>query len=236
MSGARHIEASNREEYIIKAPTPNHPNVAANEWVVTKLGEHLDLPTLDCRVVEFNGTRCFGSRWMDPNSFYGLGTTEAIFDKCSNKHLVYGLVAFDIWVFNIDRHEENLIIRTPRPRAGVVPPPSFLLNDHGHCLVFPNENGGVLPGRQDQYWPGHIRLDFIRDRIVSPRHLGAAIDVIQNVPDRVIDQVVQSVPAEWLSTAEIGLYVSFLKARRDGLRNVINAGRGHLTALGAGAI
>ena len=54
-SQAHTVLAENGQEYIIKGPSlvPNHPHVAANEYVAARLGQSIGLPILDFTIVEF---------------------------------------------------------------------------------------------------------------------------------------------------------------------------------------
>src|SRR5713226_7424324 len=155
-SGARYVSAENGTEYLIKGPSlklkstghPEHPHVAANELIAAGLARLLGLPTLDSRIVEMRGQLFFASVWMPAGTFYDPITAE-LFNGCANRDRTYGLVVFDAWLCNTDRHGGNLLVR----RAGIPDNGgerlSLLLNDHSHCLVLPGKTVEALVARLD---------------------------------------------------------------------------------------
>ena len=219
-SRAHYVLAENGSEYIIKGPalTPEHTLVGANELIAARIAGALGLPVLDFCVVELNGKLYFGSSWMQKPTFYPH-TTEDLLDRCDNKARVYDLVAFDVFVCNVDRHEGNLLVRR---HSGVKKERHLLLlNDHSHCMVLPNESASVLSGRIGDPPAGYVRLDFVKRAISDVKMFRAAIDRIAGLTDTDIVRIIQTTPDDLLPDKHRGMYSAFLRGRRSRLLDVI---------------
>lgn len=220
-SEARSVLAENGEEYIIKGPSlvPEHPTVGANEWIAARLAETIGLPVLDHRIVTMGGEIFFASGWMQKPSFYPEIDNE-LFSRCDNRDRAYGVVVFDTWLINQDRHGRNLVVRAKRGNH------LMLLNDHSHLLVSPlgpqktEELMGWVKAPPEPF----IRLPFVRDSIADPAEVRAVLDRIEALSDTQIRATVNSTPTALLGVAEQGVYGDFLVERRACLREVIHGG------------
>lgn len=224
-SNARYVLADDGKEYVMKGPTlsPNNPFVAANEWIAVRLAEELGLPVLDHRILKRGRDLFFGSAYMQAGS-YSPELTAQLFAKCDNRDAIYMVVAFDIWLINHDRHNENLIVRHFRkPR----PPNQLFPNDHSHLLV--NESSPRLSSELkkclDDAPARFVTLQFVRESIINPTMLSDAIGRIEAVADRTIQSVVASTPISLLPTEDRAIYADFLIRRRRKLRVVVQNGR-----------
>lgn len=221
-SNARYVLAENGEEYIIKGPSliPEHPTVGANEWIAAQLAVALGLPVLDHRLVAMGGRLFFASAWMQKPTFSPALDAE-LFRRCQNRDRAYGVVVFDSWLINQDRHGNNLLVRHSRNGEHLL-----MLNDHSHLLVSPlgpTKAEDLLASLADP--PGRfVRLPFIRDGITDPSQLRAALDQIEGLSDAEVQSAVNSTPQELLSSAEQEIYADFLLQRRDCLREVLHNG------------
>lgn len=220
-SRAHYVLAENGNEYIIKGPalTPDHSFVAANELIAARIAGALGLPLPDFCVIEMAGSLYFGSAWMDKPTFYPA-TTEDLFDKCENKDRVYDLVAFDVLVCNVDRHEGNLIVRRRKSSAGERH--LLMLNDHSHCMVLPGEGASALSAKLNAPPSQFVRLDFVRRAITNRQALRSAVDRISHLTDTDILRIVQTTPGDLLPAHDQGIFNSFLSSRRSHLLDVIN--------------
>ncbi len=238
-SAARYVLAENGQEYIIKGPSllpPDrpHPYVAANELITAKMAQLLGLSVLGYTVVEWDGELFFASDYMKASSYYAFITKELL-ESCLNRDLVYELVAFDTWLCNIDRHQENLVVRRRRTRRG---PDQrlLLLNDHSHCLMVP----GLTPARLYELLgttpAQYLRLDFVRDAIIDPTRLREAIDAIRLMEDGRIRAELQGVPEAFLPRDERPLVEEFLLKRKAGLLAVFKAATWDFPNLQGGVI
>lgn len=236
-SQAHYVLAENGSEYIVKGRqfSPGHAYVATTEMVTASLADFVGLPVLDHRLVCMGSELFFGSAWM-PSGSFAPAVTPSLLDQCVNRDRIYEIVAFDVWVCNIDRHQENLIVRETRGRAGTVVR-SLLLNDHSHCFIRPGETPAILPSRTGEPFRAEfVRLDFVRDRILDPGRLGKAVQAMEALSDASIEAVVRSVPDAFLSTAERRLMYQFIKVRRSQLRTIITDARSLFPNLAGGAI
>jgi hypothetical protein len=233
---AHSVLAENLQEYLVKGPTltPGHAYGAANEYIAAHLADQLGLPLLDYRILQAGNTFFFGSSLMPSGTFYPAITND-LFSRCANRDRVYALVVFDVWLCNIDRHDENLIVRTQvrggRTRFTMVP------NDHDRCLVLPGETPADLANKLtwDFAYP-FVRLPFIREAIADARRLREAIDSVEGVTDTAIHGVVASLPEPLLPLADRPSVEAFLMNRRSRLRAVFRAGRRFFGSLGEGEL
>lgn len=221
-SEAHSCLAENGEEYIIKGPAfvPQHPTVAANEWIAARLADALGLPVLDHRIVSMGGDLFFASAWMQKPTFYPAIDAE-IFQKCENRDRAYGVVVFDCWLINKDRHGANLVVRNSRHGNHLM-----ILNDHSHLLVSPLGPFDTehLPGSVSLPPAPFICLPFIRDAITDPGGIRNALDQVEALPERFIRDAVHSTPQSLLSHSDQAIYADFLVDRRGCLREVMQAG------------
>lgn len=234
-SNGRVVRASNGTEYILKGRglSPGHPLVAANEFIAVELARLLGLPTLDHDVVELEGVACFASQFMTAGSF-APQIDAGLFAKCVNQEVIYGLVVFDAWICNPDRHHENLVVRANRHGGGE----SLLLNDHSHCLVMPGETSGILAGRVGSpIAPNVTPLSFIREAVTSVTALAEALARVEAVPDGDLRSIVAAVRPEWWVDGQDGrAYLAMLSSRRSVLRRSFEAERAIFPNLGTEAI
>jgi hypothetical protein len=227
VSNARYVLAEDGREYVMKGPSlsPNNPLVAANEWVAARLVEALGLPILDHRILKKGRDLFFGSAYMQAGSYSDFLTAQ-LFAKCDNRDDIYAIVAFDIWLINHDRHNQNLIVRHFRKPK---PPNQLFPNDHSHLLV--NESPDAprrsadLMGCLDDPPARFVTLSFVRDSIVNAEMLSAAITRIEVLPEQMIRSAVASTPNALLPPADRAIYADFLVRRRRKLKRVVQNGR-----------
>jgi hypothetical protein len=225
-SGARYVRAEDDNEYVMKGPTlsPSNPTVGGNEWVAARLAEAVGLPTLDHRILLKGEDLFFGSAFMGSGTFTPE-ITAPLFAKCDNRDQIYGIVAFDVWMINSDRHNQNLVVRHRR-RSEVQN--ELLPNDHSHLLVSESEPrlGSELMACLNDPPGRFVCLQFVRESIVNRKLLSTAIDRIENLSERTIRAAVASTPSQLLATTDRAIYADFLVQRRTLLRGLMqNAGR-----------
>jgi hypothetical protein len=88
---AHHVSAENGEEFIIKGRSfiPEHPTVAANEWIAANLAEALGLPILPSQLLTMNDELFFGSSWMTRGSTWHPQIDRGLFKRCENQDRAY---------------------------------------------------------------------------------------------------------------------------------------------------
>ncbi|MBL8796363.1 MAG: hypothetical protein JNM56_20865 [Planctomycetia bacterium] len=228
-SRAMYVKAENGNEYVAKGPslTPTWRHVGANELIAFRLAERMGLPVLDCRVLQFEGELYVGHTRMQENQFHPYLTSELL-ARCSNLDRVYGLVVFDSWVCNTDRHEGNLLVRCSNS-AGLAngrcaaDEHTVLVNDHNRCLLPDNRETSHFSSLSGEYLAEFIQIGFIRDRIYSLGGLKDAIEQAERVSDIEISSIVNGVPPELLPDEDKAHWTEFLINRRGSLRRLFAA-------------
>lgn len=234
-SRAHHVSAENGAEFIIKGPsfTPEHPTVAANEWIAARLAEKLGLPILPFQLMTMRGELFFGSLWMPSGATWHDGISADLFARCENQNRVYDVIVLDTWLINPDRHHQNLIVRVLRGGQH-----TLLLNDHSHLLVSPSGPQKTedlmdcldhLPGR-------FVRLALIRDNIADTAHLSDSLDRAEGLSDADVRGIVESTPSEFLSGDARQSYAEFLVRRRLRLRELFKSDLAAFPRLAKGSL
>jgi hypothetical protein len=238
VSNAHCVIAENGQEYIVKSPcfAPDHPHVAANEYIAARLANAIGLPILDFRILEMAGHPLFASGWMDKGTFCPQ-TTRELFAKCQNRDRVYDLVVFDCWINNTDRHQENLLVREIRPRGAAEPRHTLLCNDHSHCLVRPKKAATELASQLDAPPVSHPNLAFVTEAVTQSARLADALRTAASVPDDTIKAAFSEMPVAFLPSAQDGkLMCEYLLERRDRLADIFRAHRATFNRLDGGPL
>lgn len=231
---AHAVTAENGQEYIAKGPTlqPDHFYAAANEYIAYVLGSRLGLSMLNATLLQAGDDFYFGSPYMLKGSWRDR-MDPALFRRCGNLDQVYGLVAFDVWLYNFDRHEGNLLCRQI-PRTGAW---MMLLNDHSHCLMAPAETPASLAARVAGGRPPElVKLPYVREEVRSLDRLKQAVGKVESLTDTTIGTVVASLPTKLLPLQERADVVRFICTRRDTLRATIAADQGYFMNLERGKL
>jgi hypothetical protein len=232
------VIAENGAEYMVKGPTltPQYPYVAANEYLAADLAASLGLPLLDYRIVDMGGDLLFASGRMPQGTFYPA-IDATLFSQCENQDQIYALVVLDTWVCNIDRHEQNLLVRDVAGQRGGSPRLMLLVNDHSHCLMISHPPGQMGTQLRNKGPSSYVnRLPFIRDAVTDAAALRQAIDSAVAISASHIEHAVRSMPKSWLPSAERPLVEGFLTERRDRLRDLFERERAHFPNLSGGSL
>lgn len=214
---------------IVKRNDPKEcPYCVPNELIAGELGRQIRLPIPPCGLLVDKAKPT--QHWFGSLNFNLLGDSlpPVIAEDCYEliPFLVTGVLLFDIWIANGDRHERNLAMdtSTSTPRLSVF--------DHSHALF------GVVERR------GSARLKRLRDRIAigestnpsvnrhcfldvvtSAEHFGEWCDRIASVPDYAIRSIVEEARPGGLTALEFQTAVEFLTYRRTALSKIIRSNR-----------
>jgi hypothetical protein len=234
-SGARYALASNQREYVIKGPSlqGGNPYIGTNELICALLGRLLDLPILPFKLVRQHEELFFASERLRSGAFDFL--TREVFYQCDNRDRAYDLVVFDAWVLNSDRYSRNLLAQRERIRYRTHRL-RMLFNDHSHALLEPPRQPHQLALYVRTSASSYTKLDFIRDAIIDPSQLRAALEKIEHLTDDSIRTCIQMTPEAWLNPQGRQLVEDFLLRRRDQLRDSFNATPRKYAALLGGAL
>ena len=241
-----YVLAKNKIEYIAKSSSlvKDYRHIVTNELVAAALAKRIGLAILDYRVLTLGKNLYFGSQWMDDSDFHPI-ITKDLFERCRNAQMAYGMVVFDTWICNLDRHQGNLLVRCGGERFGgggggdscQAESHTMLLNDHSECLMPDSKDGSYFAARLSKVTPQEcVHVPFVRNAIISAANLSQAIQAAESVSDTEIAAIVQMVPEELLADNERVAWVEFLALRRNALRKLFNDNRGFFTFLNKGAI
>ncbi|PWW24882.1 hypothetical protein JD79_04073 [Geodermatophilus normandii] len=199
----------------VKPSTPEHPHLALNELVAARLATVLGLPVPMGDVGHYDGDR---AAWVSAQIAL-QGQDVAPPDPASLATifpvLTAGIVVFDVWLHNVDRHEENLLYH---PSLGL------WLIDHDQCLAGSQEDiATTLSGSRDHSTPSYA---FVSDQVIQA-HAGEWIERIQRHTDAAVSRTVQDARDRRLLTADQGAAVlTFLSYRRRNLGALVQRSMG----------
>lgn len=194
------------------------PWTLVSEILCADIASLLGLPIPARRVIPFNG-KWLGFEWRgDSKSFCNGMETNLI-----NKDIVPGMIVFDVWICNKDRHSGNVILQ--RPSEGISQY-NLSLIDHSHALI------GDLPN-----------LDALRQFIQlnnDPRcfvmpvpqqlrnvvcHLEDYIPWLMKVESfniEQLDEVIQVIPTEWIPSQEqLASLINFVALRASNVKSLV---------------
>lgn len=205
-SGARYCTM----EGVAKLNTSTAPYTVANEFICGRLALLVGLPTppgvitrTDEDEVAFVALR-FGDKGELPPPVI---PAEVVHD---NPLAAAGIVVFDCWVLNGDRHEGNLAYE-----QGSLP---LLMFDHSHALFGPKEG---VP-RLEQYAGKPLVAGCLHTELEKGAELDDWCERIAAIDNRVIrDLMEQMADVSAISNDEATKGCKFLIDRKDNLRDLI---------------
>lgn len=221
---------------VAKTNSAAAPYCVPNELICGELARMLRLPVPPVGVIVRPGdTPLIASLDFNltGNSLPDVDVAQCITDL---PDLSAGLLMFDIWIANLDRHRGNFSVDF------LAKPPQMNIFDHSHALFgFAAGQGEArLNGLIDRLgisWTTNIPFvsgkhrHCLLDAIDTDTHLYKWVDRIQAVPDYFIEDVCQDAQPGGLTPAEIAAAILFLKQRRDHLRDILNAHHAEFTAI-----
>jgi len=105
--------ASDGQTYVIKSPA-THPLLPATEAFCEALAVACQLPVTTGAWLDVNGLSCYGSRFegglekpMNPGAALDIESRKRHWKRCTNPGVASATFAFDLFVFNYDRHHDN---------------------------------------------------------------------------------------------------------------------------------
>ena len=218
-----------------KRPWAPSPYRVANDFICTRLGEFIGLPVPPC-VITYNeqlASPCIFSELNFNVDKHKLPRIEA--DKCV-KYLPYesaGILLFDIWIINADRHDENLVV------DDIEEPTLIQVFDHGQTLF-----GGQKGRGCDRLNDLQMRLGItggavtgnnrhcLLDTIDTPQHFDDWINTIWSVPKPVIERLFrEALRFKLIDRGEYERGVEFLDDRRKCLKSLVELHRTEFSAI-----
>lgn len=228
---------------VLKENSTSAPYCVANEFICGQLGQFLGLPIPPCGLFleprNLSRPPYFGALNFN---LRGFTLPPADPDACVAAYsdpshprldLVTGVLLFDIWIANGDRHPRNLALDTS------VTPPQLHVFDHSHALFGRDAGHGAarlgrlrnelgIAEETDPSGNRHCLLDSVRTNARFQRWL----DRLRQVPDYVVSDVVgRAREVNQITSAEAGEAVNFLLYRRSNLAAIINTNRAQFTGI-----
>ncbi len=194
---------------IAKKRSDQQPLVVANELLCVSLARAILLPVPPGFIIEHESSPCYVSlnfnlagEDLPPASPAGVVSQDPA--------LACGIVLFDIWVTNCDRHDRNLMHDRGTGRVQVF--------DHSHALFGPNGGRGQLEShRKELGIAGHC----LAPEIVNPAGMHTWNERIKSVPDYYIRGIVEAAVAVGLPDTDRDFCADFLLERRTQLLDLI---------------
>ena len=97
-------------EYVGKTNQPDHPFLVANEYISYELLKLLNLPVPKGFLYTRNGDTFFLSEYRKNAKKLLAYSPDTIIPLIRNWEDLIGIVCFDVWVMNYDRHQNNVLI------------------------------------------------------------------------------------------------------------------------------
>ena len=195
------------------------PYCVPNELICGTLGRIVGLPVPPCGIVEQKPSRGqAGKVWFATLDFNITGDSLPPVDVDAALHQLpvecAGILIFDIWVGNTDRHKKNFSVDL------LANPPAMNVFDHSHALFGHRQGNAInrITQEMDRIGiAGHCLLHAIQ----TDSHFGKWIDRIQQVPDYMVDDICDHAAGTGIQQREVDEAKGFLKYRRDCIKNII---------------
>jgi hypothetical protein len=213
--GSRHVGVAG----VAKKATEDQPFAVANELICGYLARVLLLPVPPGFVVEREGEPYYVSLNFN---LAGQSLPPANPRRLVEDHprLACGIILFDCWILNHDRHPENLAYDTISRRVQ--------LFDHSHAILPAGMGGEWLDHNRDRLGIGGHCL---KSEITSLDGMRYWYDRINAVPEYYIEEVVRAAAEVGLPTELVGSCTDFLLERRRNLLTLVAAHRGEFQQL-----
>jgi hypothetical protein len=197
-----------------KLNTPMAPYAVANEYICGRLAMMLGLPMPPGLVATMNdGELAYVS--------LQFGEHEEMLPPVIPSELVHdyprvasGIVAFDCWVANEDRHEQNVWYSRECP-----PPMAF---DHSHALLG-HIKGGAVQRLQDLYDEPCV-AGCLAEHISSSDHFSEWAELIGWIPENLVLQLCEDMAdMSAISKEEAGAAGQFLLYRQSQILKLLKS-------------
>ena len=204
--------------YIAKQYDTQSPWILVSEWLCADIASLLGLPIPARRIIPFNG-RWLGFEYRSDAKSFELGMEQNII----NLEVVAGMIAFDVWVCNRDRHRGNVLLQ--RPSDGMQRYTLSLI-DHSHALI------GDLPDitalqrfiarNNDPSCFIMLMPQQLRDTV---RHLGEYTPWLMKIEAFDMEQLrasAERIPTEWIpDQKQLADLIEFLAQRASTVSSLI---------------
>ena len=205
---------------VAKTNSAREPNIVAAELIAARLGQAILLPIPPAFIVDRDGEPWFTS--LDFNlagealpPVNGGAAVDRFPDICA------GIVVFDAWIMNEDRHCRNLACHTASGRLQVFDH-SRALMPHRDQREFAANNGDNLAIGSNHCLAAHL---------VDELGFTEWIRRIQEIPTFYIRQVLKDAVTVGLRSHNVNFFFHLLLERRNRLRQLLKDHRSSFPAL-----
>ena len=198
---------------VAKANNADNPYRAANEYVAAELGRIIGLPAVPGVVVSNNELSGFVSLRFGSK---GEKPPPAIPELFAHEQpdLAAGLVVFDCWIGNTDRHEENFAYSVTNKRTHIF--------DHDRALL------SAMGLRRLELHRDEHGLDYhtVAHALESGAKFASWVEAVSRVTQRTIELVVRELQEHGLLTeVERTALIDFLLHRRGRIAEMLQVAR-----------
>jgi hypothetical protein len=205
---------------VAKTSNARHPYAVANEMICGALGRVLLLPIPPGFLVEREGESYYVSLDFTLSGEH-LPPAPVARLVAEQPSLAAGIVLFDCWIVNTDRHNRNLAYDTSTKRVQ--------LFDHGHALLRGVDGLAALLGQREQLGLGANHC--LRPVLKSFAGMELWHERILSLPEYYIRDVVESAKDLGFSATDVQICTDFLLERRSRLMDLVHAHSGEFPSL-----
>lgn len=204
---------------IAKSSSAGHPYAVANELLCGMLGRGIGLPIPPGFIIEDGGTP-----WHVSLNFNLAGQQLPPADCAAlvqaQPFLAAGIIVFDAWIVNADRHPGNLAFDQSTGRVNVF--------DHSHAF-YPSTIGRqhLINHEKDALVARNALTSHIKD-LAS---VSSWLDRISQVPHFWIEDAVRGAVGVGLPAADTQFCIDYLENRRTSLRSLLLAQQNAFTGV-----
>jgi hypothetical protein len=217
---------------VLKDDTPPDPWIEqwANEEIASRLARLLDIPAVEATAGSVDDESGAITVFLEGRKLSELEVSgrhiRPLVEGALNREQFGLIVAFDVWLLNVDRHTGNLFVTVENGR------PRLRLIDHGHTLLLPRETTLASPAPDD--WEEFVVSGALEDvqltrqtlgsylrQYVSPEEVKAGARTIAQVRDEAVADVVHAVPEVFFCGPTPAAVTSLLTNRKNNLSELL---------------
>ncbi len=204
------VKCNDDQQYVLKFFNGSDDTLA-NEFLCNRIAQVMGLTVPEIAVVsiekenvqrinvnrknlneyQISPGKYFGTRFID--STYTL--EHEIYRKLKpstikNTREVPGMIVFDIFIQNIDRLKQNVLIHMLPKRQLTF---EYVLIDHGHCFGGSNWNVNTMKDFQFDL----LNIHWKHDLFIYDSQFKDYVEKLQNLDKRFFKEVIDEIPVEW---------------------------------------
>lgn len=197
---------------IAKADLPGLPHVVANELICARLAAVLLLPVPSGFIIDHDGRAHYVSLNFNLSG-HDLPPANTAALMAAAPRVGAGIIAFDAWIVNPDRHRWNIAFDTSTHGVQIF--------DHSHA--FYSDAGANLSDHEDDL--GFERSHCLANDLTSFDDLAWWCELIRIIPRHYIQAVINEAVDVGLPAGRVDYCVDFLVRRRDKLLDLFRRDR-----------